>query len=305
MAITGFKGPAVSFGAYPQADNNEFEGPDVHNAGSALQDPRTYTSYSGGNWVCGWFQSARGYLTIDATPGTSNGTCIAASQSGATAMTLASANNSSSQIVVNANFINASNGATGSAIAIGCPDATATSQFFAFGSGGARGTSGVNIWDPTRAISRVITVTTAGTDTGRTVTIAGNDIYGVPMTQTLVTANTSTVATTKAFKYIRSVTLDALPTGGISVGVGTVFGLPLRCDTLAFAQIFHLTSSATAITAANTTASDATSGDARGTFTVAAVTGTSRLTVFQSVTATALGQLATGTNSGLLGFDQA
>jgi hypothetical protein len=305
MAISAFKGPIVSFGSEPQIDNNEFEGPDVHNAGSALQDPRVYTAYQGGNWVVGWFQSGRGYVTVDATPSTLNATAIAATQSSATAMVLASANNSSSQVVVGATAINVNTGAlvTG-LVAIGCPDATATSPFLAFGSGGARGTSGVNVWDPTRAVARTITVTTAGTDTGRTVTIAGNDIYGVPMTQTLVTANTSAVSTTKAFKYIRSVTLDALPTGGVSIGVGTVFGLPLRADTLAYVQAFHLTSSAVAITAANTTASDATSGDARGTV-IVAVNNTSRLTIFQSVAPSALVALSTGTNSGLLGLDQA
>jgi len=305
MAISAFKGPIVSYGSQPQADTSEFEGPDVHNAGSALQDPRMYTGCAGGNWVCGWFQSGRGYLTIDATPSTSNATCIAAVQSAATAMTLASANNSSSQVVVGATAINVNTGAviTG-LVAIGCPDATATSQFLAFGQSGARGTSGVNVWDPTRTIARTITATAAGTDTGRTVTIAGNDIYGVPMTQSIVLANTSAVSTTKAFKYIRSVTLDALPTGGVSIGQGTVFGLPLRADTLAYVQAFHLTSSAVAITAANTTASDATSGDARGTF-IAAVTSTSRLTVFQSIAPSAMVALSTGTNSGLLGLDQA
>ncbi len=303
MAISAFKGPVVSFGAEPQNDSNEFEGPDVSNAGTALQDPRAYTTYAGGNWVAGWYQSGRGFVTIDAVPSSVNATCIAASGT-ATTVVLAAANNSSSQVVVNANGINVNTGAVFSAaVAIACPDATATNQFLAFGGGGSRGLQGVNVWDPARTAARVVTVTAAGTDSGRTVTINGNDIYGVPITQSIAVLNTSAVATTKAFKYIRSVTIDAAPTGGISLGVGSIFGLPIRADTLAYVQAFHLTSSAVAITAAVTASATATTGDARGTF-ICAISNTSRLTVFQAVDASAMLALTTGTSSGIIGVDQ-
>lgn len=304
MAISAFKGPIVSFGANPQSDSNDLEGPDVHNAGSMLQDPRAYTTYQGGNWVGGWFQSGRGYLTIDAVPATINATCIAATQSAATAIVLASANNSTSQVVVNAQFINVNTGAlvTG-AIALNCPNATATGQFMAYGSGGASGTSGVNVWDPSRSLGVTLSVTAAGADTGRTVIINGNDIYGAPVTQALVTANTSAVATTKTFKYIRSITLDALPTSGISIGIGTVYGLPLRADNIVYTSITNNATAITALTAPVTSAASTTSGDVRGTIS-AVPTGTSRLTVFQCVTASAMNLLTTGTNSGLIGVDQ-
>lgn len=305
MAISAFKGPIVSFGAEPQADSNSLQGPDVHNAANMLQDPRTYTRYQGGDWVAGWYECARGYLTVDTVLATSNATCIAATQSAATAITLASANNSSSQVVINATGVNVNSGALFSAsLALNCPNATATNQFLAFGSGGINGTTGVNVWDPSRSLGVIVTVTAAGTDTGRTVAIAGRDIYGVPITQLVTVANTSAVATTKAFKYITSATLDALPTGGISIGVGTVYGLPIRADQLAYVQAFHLTSSAVAITAAVTSAASNTSGDVRGTV-IAAATGTSRLTIFQSVSASNMNLITTGTNSGIVGVDQA
>lgn len=304
MAFSTWKGPTVSFGAEPQGDSNEFEGPDTHNAGSMLQDPRTYTTWAGGDWVCGWLQSGRGYVTVDAVPATINATCIAATQSAATAITLASANNSSSQVVISATGINVNSGAQFSgAIALNCPNATATNQFMAYGSSGVNGQKGVNVWDPSRSLGVLVTVTTAGTDTGRTVNIVGRDIYGVPITQLVTLANTSAVATTKAFKYITSATLDALPTGGVSIGIGTVYGLPIRADTLAYVQAFHLTSSAVAITAAITSAATSTTGDVRGTV-IAAATGTSRLTIFQSVSASNLNLITTGTNSGILGVDQ-
>jgi len=306
MSISAFKGPIVSFGSQPNTDSNEFEGPDVHNVGSALQDPRLYTSYAGGDWVAGWYNCGRGYVTVDATPSTSNATCIAAVQSAATAMTLASANNSSSQVVVNATAINVNTGAlvTG-LVAIGCPNATATNQFLAFGKSGNNGTNGVNVWNPANMVSRTLTVTAAGTDSGRTVTIAGNDIYGAPMTELIAVANTSAVAGIKAFKYIRTATLDALPTGGVSIGQGTVFGLPIRADTLSYVTAWHLTSSAVAITAAVTTdPATATTGDVRGTF-IAAVTSTSRVTVFQAVSASNINLITTGTSSGVVGVTQA
>lgn len=304
MAISAFKGPIVSFGANPQSDSNDLEGPDVHNAGSMLQDPRAYTTYQGGNWVAGWFQSGRGYVTIDAVPATINATCIAATQSAATAVVLASSNNSTSQVVVSAQFINVNTGAlvTG-AIALNCPNATATGQFMAYGSGGASGTTGVNIWDPSRCYGVLVSVTAAGTDTGRTVTIAGNDMYGVPITQTVTLANTSAVATTKAFKYIRSATLDALPTGGVSIGIGTVFGLPLRADNIAYLHINNRNTAMSSLTAAVTSAASATSGDVRGTI-LAATDGTSRLVVFQAISASNINLITTGTNSGLIGVDQ-
>lgn len=299
MAISAFKGPVVDFGAEPSLDGNEWEGPSVLNQSYAVQDPRAYTNYAGGNWVAGWFNCGRGLLTVDATPATINATCIAATQSGATAITLASANNSSANLVVNAQFTNVNSGAlvTG-ALAIECPNATATGQFLAYGSSGVNGQAGVNVWDPTLTLSRVLTVTTAGTDSGRTVTIAGNDIYGVPITQTVTLANTSAVATTKAFKYIRTATLDAVSTGGISIGFGTVFGLPIRADTLAYVQAFHATSSATSITTAVTSTANATSGDVRGTVVVAA-TGASRLTIFQAISAANI-----GTTTGIIGVAQ-
>jgi hypothetical protein len=304
MAFSAFKGPVISFGNTPQTDSNDMEGPDVNNVGSVLQDPRAYTTYAGGDWAAGWFQCGRGYVTIDAVPATINATCIAATQSAATAVVLASSNNSTSQVVVNAQFINVNTGAlvTG-ALALNCPNATATGQFMAYGSGGVNGQRGVNVWDPSRAYGVLLSVTAAGTDTGRTVTIAGNDPYGVPLTQTVTVANTSAVATTKAFKYVRSVTLDALPTGGISIGIGTVFGLPLRADNVAYLQINNRNTAMTALTAAVTSAASATSGDVRGTI-LAATDGTSRLVVFQSISASNINLITTGTNSGLLGVDQ-
>jgi hypothetical protein len=302
MPITAFKGPVVSYGAQPFADGNEFEGPDVHNAGMALQDPRPYCSYAGGNFVVGWLYSGRGVMTIDATPAASNATCIAATQSpgAATVLTLASAANASAQVAVNVSVVNVNSGAvTTGAVAINCPDATSTSGFYAFGQAGVAGQSGVNIWGPDRAYGRCLLITSGGNDSGKTVIIRGADPYGVDISQTVSLANTSAVATTKAFKYIYSATLSSTAGTSISIGFGTVFGLPIRADNLNYCDILHGTSSGTAITAAITSSATALTGDVRGTF-IAAVTGTSQLTVYQSTTPAQL-----STQNALLGVPQA
>ena len=307
MSISAFKGPIVSYGSQPNADTSEWEGPDVHNAGSMLQDPRGYTKYAGGNWLCGWFQSGRGYLTVDASNiGTANATCIAASASSSATVVLASANNTTSQIVVNATGINVSSGAAFSgALAIACPDATATSMFLAFGQSGSNGTAGVNVWDPTRTAARNVTLTSAGTgNSGVVATITGRDIYGVPVVEQ-ITATTATTAVvgTKAFKYITSITLDNATAGAISFGLGTLCGLPIRCDHASYITAFHLNTSLTAVTAAVTSSATATTGDVRGTI-ITTPNGTSRVTVFQAVPASAMVALSTGTITGIVGVAQ-
>lgn len=305
MTISAFKGPVGSYGKEPLADSTEWQGPDFHANGSMLMDPRGYVGYAGGDWLCGWLQSARGYITIDSTPAAINATAIAAAYTGSGAVTLASANNSSAGVVVNASAVNVNTGAvTTGYVAISCPNATATSTFLAFGNSGVNGNRGVNIWDPNAAVGRTITITSSGTDSGKTATVAGADIYGVPVTASVALGNTSAASTTKAFKYISSVTLSTAPAGNITIGFGTVFGLPLRADALNYVQAFHLTSSAVAITAAVTSSATAATGDVRGSV-VVAVTGTSQLTVYQSLPASALVSLSQGTVSGLVGVTQA
>lgn len=300
MAISAFKGPVVSFGAQPNSDGNEFQGPDVHNQSAILQDPRAYTHYAGGNWVAGWLFSGSGLMTIDAVPAAVNTTCVAASQSTVANVALASASNATANLVVGVSYTNINTGAivTG-AVAIECPNATATNPFVPYGSQSVAGQSGVNVWGPDRCLGRVITVTTGGTDSGKTLTISGADCYGVPITQTLSLANTSAVSTTKAFKYINSAVASTAVATTITLGVGTVFGLPIRADNLNYVDILHNTSSATAITAAVTSTATALTGDVRGTF-IAAVTGTSQLTAYQ---ATPFGALTSA--AGLIGVAQA
>ena len=62
-------------------------------------------------------------------------------------------------------------------------------------------------FDPTQGLARCVSITGASGGAGGTFTIAGWDIYSTPMTQTItVAAGVNTVNSTKAFKYIQSVT---------------------------------------------------------------------------------------------------
>lgn len=90
-------------------------------------------------------------------------------------------------------------------------------------------------FDPSQAMTRVLTVTAASIGSGTTAfTVSGYDVYGVPMTE-LITANgTTTVAGKKAFKYVNTIVVAAAATSGtpaaISVGLGDSAGINLRSD---------------------------------------------------------------------------
>ena len=87
-------------------------------------------------------------------------------------------------------------------------------------------------------IPRNITVTVTATDTADTmgtVVVVGTDIEGQPITETITPAAGSTVAGTKAFKTVTSVTgagwvVDAAEgtKDKITVGIGTALGLPFK-----------------------------------------------------------------------------
>lgn len=155
----------------------------------------------------------------------------------------------------------------------------------AFGQGAGKG-GPVQAWNPSWSLGRAVTVTSNGNDTSGFYTIKGFDSYGYPLTQTLTGTSTAATTTTKAFKYIQSVT----PTGTIAsttltVGTADVFGLPLRTDwstylTVYFNSVVIAPGTMTFVGADITTAS-ATTGDVRGTvYSGTASDGTKRYTVF-------------------------
>jgi hypothetical protein len=159
----------------------------------------------------------------------------------------------------------------------------------------------VTVYNPQWAISRCIGVTSNGDDTGGTYTIAGYDVYGFPMTQTITGLSSGQAVTTKAFKYIASVTPNGtINSTTLTVGTTDIIGLPLRADAFPNLQVWWGTTLPTLVTvdtgsgpafiAADISVPTASTGDVRGTVNLAATTGlgfasngTRRLVVYQSV----------------------
>lgn len=175
---------------------------------------------------------------------------------------------------------------------------------------GNTGSPEIAMWNPQALIARAVAVTTVAGATATSATVSGYDIYGFPMVETItLVANTQNVGK-KAFKYIRSVVLNAADaTHAYSVDTLDVFGLPLRSDTFADIAINSAASmtAVTAVTAAtgylpsDRTAPSATTGDVRGTYAFTSATGSggNKLAVRQSPQAQNIGFTA-----GLFGATQ-
>ena len=152
-------------------------------------------------------------------------------------------------------------------------------------------TPGIYNWSPQALLGRAVTVTAASGATATTATVSGYDIYGYPMTQALTISAGGVVTSTKAFKYIKSVVLNAADSGhNYSVGTADVFGFPLRSDTFGDVIINYAASlvGTTLITAATNylpadrTTPSSTTNDVRGTFAATSSSGANKLIVRQS-----------------------
>jgi len=160
-------------------------------------------------------------------------------------------------------------------------------------------------------VPRCVTLTAAGANTA-TYRVSGYDVYGQPMTANLAAPSTSTVATTKAFKTIVSITnINATAgTNGITAGFNDKFGLPVRViDAGYIANVKWnnvLAADAGTLVVADVTdpATSATT-DVRGCFTPSANASNNarRLVVTISLASIAVGPLAT--RVGAFGVTQA
>jgi ribosomal protein S6E (S10) len=166
------------------------------------------------------------------------------------------------------------------------------------------GNTVVSLYDPTKALSRAVILTSGGNDSGINFTVNGYDVYGFPMTQTLAGGNVAAVTTTKTFKFITSVTHTGSVTGTLIIGTTDVFGFPMRVDTIGYVSMAWASSLITANTgfvlADTTSPATAATGDVRGTYlTQSTSDGTKRLQVFITPSVANL-----GTNTGLFGVAQ-
>lgn len=279
MSITAFDGPILTRRSNPlgsvgngSANQNPQAAPSPLEMGTLLLDPRTpFTYFPGGDvsnkvygQYCGVFQ------VINAVPSTLAANNIAASQSpGAGAITLVSS--SGAGITVGTSITRADTGATVTGL-LAIDTAMAGLGF------GQDAT--VNAWDPTKALSRNVRITSGGDDSGITFTVIGYDLYGYPMSETITGANTTVASGAKAFKYISSVTHTGTVASTITIGTGDVIGLPLRSDYFGDLRIVYnntVITASTGYTAAVTTdPATTTTGDVRGTYALQTASNGSR-----------------------------
>jgi len=152
----------------------------------------------------------------------------------------------------------------------GNPTPTAAYPFFAHGP--------ARMLDPRQAITRGVRIVGTGGSSGGNFTVAGWDIYGQPMTETItVAAGASTGWGKKAFKYIRSVTPLFTDANNYTVGTSDVFGFAYRSTIWEQTTVFWngaMQTSATGwLTADTTNPATATTGDVRGTIQTSASGG--------------------------------
>lgn len=259
------------------ANQNPQAGPSPLEMGTALLDIRQPFTYAPGGDVS---NKVYGFLMgqcqcIDAIPSTIADNNIAASQSPATAaLTLVSS--SGAGITVSTSITRADTGATITGL-LAIDTAMA-------GVGFGQDLT-VNMWDPTKAISRNVRITSGGNDTGITFAVVGYDLYGYPMSEAITGANGGVASGAKAFKYITSITPSGSVATTAKAGTGDVIGLPVRVDRWAFIRAAYnntVLTASTGFTAAVTTdPATTTTGDVRGTYALqSASDGTKRLQVF-------------------------
>lgn len=164
------------------------------------------------------------------------------------------------------------------------------------------------MYDRTEMISRNIRITGNAGSSAMNFVVAGYDVYGYAMSETIAHAGGATTASgLKAFKVVSSVTPSVTDAGHtFAVGTGDVFGFPIRCPLFSDCMIFWNSALITATTGFvvpdATDPATATTGDVRGTYGVqSASDGTKRLVmrVFAS-----LGLTNTNPTTGLFGVSQ-
>ncbi len=157
------------------------------------------------------------------------------------------------------------------------------------------GSTTVSTYDTSTMISRALRVVSGNGGDSGTVTIAGYDVYGYPMSETITISAGGTATGEKAFKFVTSATVSGTITNG-TIGTTDVYGFPLRVDTVGYARVWFnnaLITSATGFVAADTTdPATATTGDVRGTYlTASASDDAKRLQIFLAIDASNIGSL--------------
>lgn len=248
--------------------------------GWAIRDPRYQPRIGAGalqaggypNQDCGWYISSGGMIVIDQAPAVVSNANIAANQrvTNGTPMTLVSVTGAGITVLSKALPMPLPLGATIPAGACGIDInagyvADTTPAYNGGGSSGA-----FKFFDPMLGSARCVSVTAAAGATGGVVAVNGYDVYGQPMTQNITAVANSTVASTKAFKFVtRASPQFSDASHNYSVGTVDTFGFNVFAADWCYVFVYFngtLQTANTGFTAGVTTTPSATTGDVRGTW---------------------------------------
>lgn len=322
MGITAFQGPNIVFGVTGTstngsnvnvADYNDQRAPSLFDLGQGLMDPRGAYNYDPGSAVTAQtmgLYGGRGF--VDYVPTTLSASAFVSASVVSSGVTTFTLNAASSALGTYATTIIApENGTTtGTLLAI-----DSTAAVLAFAQSGT-----VAIWNPGAGTGRCISITTSSSGDAGTFSIAGRDMYGFKMTETIAitegTTNSSGYSLTskKAFKYISSITNASTPTStSVSIGIADKYGYPLKVPYFGHDTVTRILagpyssaatvaiSSANALIASSVTATS-TTADVRGTYTsTTASNGTVRLQLSVTPSASAVFAVSASDVSPLFG----
>jgi len=257
MGITPFSGPLLGMRDNPlgsvgtgSANQNSQQAPWMSLELLALHDGRVPFTYKNGGdpttMKAYGFMMGGGLITLDQAPSAIAADNIAASASpGAGAITLVSV--SGAGITAGVSITRADNGSTVTGL-LAIDGAMAGVGF------GQDQT--INMWDPTKSVSRNVRITSGGDDSLLTFTVTGYDLYGYPMSEAITGANNGIASGKKAFKYISAVTHTGSVATTLSVGTGDVIGLPIRADRIPYLQVWWGNPQSETIAGGSVTASE-------------------------------------------------
>jgi len=296
MVINANSGPSVQYGitvtsSGAAAQYNEDRGPSVDDLGTGMMDPRPFYRYNPGgsanpnssapigfsaNQIAAFYN---GEIFIDYIPsavstnGLVNGGVVTGGGQNVT-ISATGAGFIQTQIVAPE---------TGQAVTVWAIDSTAA--FVPYGQSG-----NIVMWNPAAGTGRCITFNSCTTTNAGFYTIAGRDMYGYKMTESVISsgsvAGSSTVTSQKAFKYISAVTNSTTWTStGVWIGVADVYGWPARLNYVGqFASVSVssnaytynqavLLSSVTVVLGSTYPTQGSTTPDVRGTYTSSVAAG--------------------------------
>lgn len=291
MTVSSEPGPNVTFGQLPPVvsgtappDYNPDASSSVDFGGRGLLDLQYGFKIGGANNNLGsplglFFAPGANYVTVDQVPSVAAVANIAAAQvaAAATPLALVAVTGAGVTVMAAALFILQ----TGLTIPKGTLALDGLPGILTFSQNGTLGCE-----DPTKALSRAVSVTAAAGATGGVVKIGGYNLRGQPQTENITAVAGSTVNGKKAFKFVTSAVPQFTDAAhNYSIGTSDVYGLPLRADVYGYVSATFNNAPVTAPTfvAADTTApATSATGDTRGTIVVTS-DGVKRLQIMQGV----------------------